>query len=101
MLVAMTSNIVITIKYCERSTSPRIGIATMKINFALSLIVLAFLPACTATKTVSKTADETTRYANYAADQEPAPPAEGPRDVNTNPAYIPTPLLRASAAGAL
>ena len=70
----------------------------MKINIALSLIALAFLPACTTTKTASNTADGTTRFANDAAGQEPAPPAEGPADVNANPAYIPTPLLRSSAA---
>lgn len=40
---------------------------------------------------------------------EPAPPAEGPEDVpatgtvdpNRNPALLPTPLLRANAAGSL
>jgi hypothetical protein len=70
----------------------------MKIKIALSLIVLGFLPACTSTKTASDTGDKTARYANYAAGQEPAPPAEGPADINVNPAYIPTPLLRSSAA---
>ncbi len=70
----------------------------MKINIALSLISFAFLPACTTTKSVSNATDQTTRYANYATGQEPAPPAEGPHDVNANPAYIPTPLLRNSAA---
>lgn len=41
--------------------------------------------------------------------EEPAPPAEGPEDVpaagsidpNRNPGLLPTPLLRASAAGSL
>ena len=70
----------------------------MKINIALSLIALAFLPSCNTTKTVSNTTYGTTRFANNAADQEPPPPAEGPADVNANPAYIPTPLLRSSAA---
>ena len=70
----------------------------MKTKIGLSLIALAFLPACTTTKTASNTADKTRRYANYAAGQEPAPPAEGPADINANPAYIPTPLLRSSAA---
>lgn len=71
----------------------------MKINIALSLISLSFLPACTTTKTASDTTGNTARYANYAPGQEPAPPAEGPPDINANPAYIPTPLLRNSAAG--
>jgi hypothetical protein len=77
------------------------GVATMKINIALSLIAFAFLPACTTTKTASNTKDKTSRYANYATGQEPAAPAEGPPDINTNPAYMPTPLLRNSAAGGL
>ena len=70
----------------------------MKIKIALSLIALAFLSACTTTKTASDPAHETARFANNAAGQEPAPPAEGPADINANPAYIPTPLLRSSAA---
>jgi hypothetical protein len=70
----------------------------MKMKIALSLIALAFLPACTTTKTAFNTGDKSGRYANYAASQEPAPPAEGPADINANPAYIPTPLLRSSAA---
>ena len=46
------------------------------------------------------------RYANNS--MEAAPPAEGPEadiptegpaDVNANPAYVPTPLLRTSAIG--
>jgi hypothetical protein len=78
----------------------------MKIIIALSLLLAAaLLPACTTTKTASTSSDyKSTRYANNA---EPAPPAagpeadipsEGPPDLNANPAYIPTPLLRASAA---
>ena len=71
----------------------------MKINIALSLIALAFLPACDTTKTASNTAlQNDARSPNNAADQEPPPPAEGPADINANPAYIPTPLLRSSAA---
>jgi hypothetical protein len=78
----------------------------MKIKLALSLIALALLPACTTTKTTSNTDYKSTRYANNSVG-EPAPPAEGPEadipsegpaDVNANPAYIPTPLLRTSAA---
>lgn len=78
----------------------------MKIRITLSLfLATALLPACTTTKTASTSNDyKGGRYANNA---EPAPPAEGPEadipsegpaDVNTNPAYVPTPLLRASAA---
>ena len=74
----------------------------MKIIIALSLLLAAaLLPACTTTKTASNSSDyKSTRYANNAV---PAPPeadipSEGPPDLNANPAYIPTPLLRASAA---
>ena len=81
----------------------------MKIEIALCLLAAALLPACTTTRTASNNADnKTTRYANNAAGEEPAPPAEGPEeadiptegpaDVATNPAYVPTPLLRSSAA---
>lgn len=82
----------------------------MKTQFALSLLVAALLPACTTTKTTTSQAENDFkggRYANNAVG-EPAPPAEGPEadipsegpaDVNANPAFIPTPLLRASAAG--
>ena len=80
----------------------------MKIKIALCLLAAALLPACTTTQTASNSDDKNTRYANNAVGTEPAPPAEGPdedipsegpRDVNANPAYVPTPLLRASAAG--
>ena len=45
----------------------------------------------------------------YPSADEPAPPAEGPEDIpaegpvdpNRNPGLLPTPLLRASAAGSL
>jgi len=79
----------------------------MKTKLVPSLLLAASLPACTTTKTTSRTTydDKGSRYAQMA---EPAPPAEGPeadipsegpRDVNTNPAFMPSPLLRASAAG--
>lgn len=81
----------------------------MKIKIALCLLAAALLPACTTTQTSSNTAhDKSTRYANNAVGAEPAPPAEGPAedipsegpaDVNANPAFVPTPLLRSSAAG--
>ncbi|MBA3544407.1 MAG: hypothetical protein H0T83_08220, partial [Chthoniobacterales bacterium] len=79
----------------------------MKTTFALSLILAALVPACTTTRTAS-TAGTGSYKASYAnTSVEPAPPGEGPEadipsegpaDVNANPAYIPTPLLRSSAA---
>jgi hypothetical protein len=80
----------------------------MKIKLALSLLVAALLPACTTTKTTSTMSSDAkaSRYANNS--MEAAPPAEGPEadipsegpaDVNANPAYVPTPLLRATAIG--
>ena len=79
----------------------------MKTKIALSLLLAAaLLPACTTTRTASTSTDyKSAGYANNAA--EPAPPAEGleadipaegPADPAVNPAYIPTPLLRTSAA---
>ena len=70
----------------------------MKIKIALSLAALALLPSCESTWTAPDAAHGTAHFANGAAGEEPAPPAEGPADINTNPAYIPTPLLRSSAA---
>jgi len=79
----------------------------MKTKFALSLLVAALLPACTTVTTTSQSSTDD-KASRYAAATEPAPPAEGPgvdipsegpRDVNTNPAYMPSPLLRGSAAG--
>jgi hypothetical protein len=80
----------------------------MKIKLALSLLVAALLPACTTTKTTSTMSSDAkaSRYANNS--MEAAPPAEGPEadiptegpaDVNANPAYVPTPLLRTTAIG--
>jgi hypothetical protein len=81
----------------------------MKIKIALCLLAAALLPACSTTKTASQNTDaKSTRYANKAIGEEPAAPAEGPAeadipsegpaDVNVNPAYVPSPLLRRSAA---
>ena len=77
----------------------------MKTKIALSLLaVAALLPACTNTQTAGRYDDKGGRYANSAQPAPPAEgpitdiPAEGPRDVNANPAYVPTPLLRSSAA---
>lgn len=81
----------------------------MKTKLALSLLVTALLAACTTTKTTTSgrmsADDKGSRYANNS--MEAAPPAEGPEadipsegpaDVNINPAYVPSPLLRGSAA---
>ncbi len=80
----------------------------MKTKIALSLLLAAaLLPACTTTRTISTTSSDgkSVQYASNAA--EPAPPAEGPEaDIPSegpanpalNPAYVPTPLLRTSAA---
>ena len=79
----------------------------MKRKLALSsLLMAAFLPACTTVKTTWRENAKSSRYANNAIG-EPAPPAaaseadipaQGPADINANPAYMPTPLLRSSAA---
>lgn len=82
----------------------------MKIKIALCLLAVALVPACTTTtQTTSRTTDaqSATSYANNATTLEAAPPAEGPEadipaegpaNVATNPAYVPSPLLRRSAA---
>ncbi len=80
----------------------------MKIKIALCLLAAALLPACTTTQSTTSNADyKDTRYANNSIGAEPTPPAEGPaedipsegpRDVNANPAFVPSPLLRHSAA---
>ena len=79
----------------------------MKTKIAFCLLAAALLPACTTTRTTSNRYDDkSARYADTATG-EPAPPAEGPaedipaegpHDVAVNPAYVPTPLLRRSAA---
>jgi hypothetical protein len=80
----------------------------MKTKLALSLLVAALLPACTTVKTTTSQSSTDAKGGRYASVTEPAPPAEGPeldipsegpRDVNANPAYMPSPLLRGSAAG--
>jgi hypothetical protein len=81
----------------------------MKTKLALSLFVAALLPACSSTKTTTTTMSSDPKASRYANNSmEAAPPAEGPEadiptegpaDVNLNPAYMPTPLLRTSAAG--
>jgi hypothetical protein len=84
----------------------------MMIKIAACLLALGFLTACESTKTTKRETlrEMTARYAsNTSAQNEPAPPAEGPEDVpadrpidpNQNPALVPTPLLRDNAAGDL
>lgn len=79
-----------------------------------SALALALLGACQSTQTAQRqtleqrTMAQRQNHATYAAnsDVEPAPPAEGPadapegpgRDPNRNPALVPSPLLRYSAA---
>jgi hypothetical protein len=85
----------------------------MKIEIAACLLSLALLPACSTTSqtTAGHQTLEQRMMAKYASTNmnEPAPPAEGPGDVpadapdnvNDNPALLPTPLLRDSAAADL
>ena len=88
----------------------------MKTKIALLLLAAALLPACQTTKRTAVNRTETHdykggRYANVSRSQDIAPPAEGPvaespappsegplEDVAHNPAVVPTPLLRNSAA---
>jgi len=88
----------------------------MKVEIALCLFSLAFLPACSTTSqtTGSHQTLEQRLNAKYATSatgpgalgEEPAPPAEGPDDVpadapnnvDHNPALMPSPLLRYWAA---
>lgn len=79
----------------------------MKTKIASCLLALAFVTGCETTKTTKNgTLEERMgRIASVNA-AEPAPPAEGPEDipaegpldVNRNPALVPSPLLRNSAA---
>jgi len=83
------------------------------IKIAACLLTVAFFTACSSTQTASKRTTLREMYASNTATSysltEPAPPAEGPEDVpaegpgdlNRNPALVPSPLLRASAAGSL
>jgi hypothetical protein len=84
------------------------------IKFATASFALALLSACQTTEFAQRqTLEQRTlaqrqqNHATYAAntDIEPPPPAEGPqdapesaRDPNRNPALVPSPLLRNSAA---
>jgi hypothetical protein len=87
----------------------------MKIEIAVCLLSLALLSACSSTSqtTAGHQTLEQRLMAKYASADtatapadEPAPPAEGPQDVPPdaptsvyrNPALVPTPVLRYSAA---
>jgi len=79
----------------------------MKRKLALSsLLIAALLPACTTVKTSWRENAKSSRYANNSIGEPASPaagpeadiPAQGPADIYANPAYMPTPLLRSSAA---
>lgn len=83
------------------------------IKIAACLLTVAFFTACSSTQTATKRTTLREMYASADASSynydEPAPPAEGPEDVPAegprdpirNPALVPSPLLRANAAGSL
>jgi hypothetical protein len=85
----------------------------MILKIVTSVFALALMSACQTTQTAQRqTLEQRTlakrqNHATYAAnsDVEPPPPAEGPQDApdgagdpNRNPALVPSPLLRYSAA---
>jgi hypothetical protein len=91
--------------------SPEHHIMILKI--VTPVFAFALLSACQTTQTAQRqtleqrTLAERQSHASYAAnsDVEPPPPAEGPQDApegagdpNRNPALVPSPLLRYSAA---
>ena len=75
------------------------------------LLALTLLAACETTKTTQRTTLREMNASRLASNDtnlnEPAPPAEGPEDIpaegprdpGRNPALVPSPLLRANAAG--
>ena len=75
------------------------------------LLALTLLAACETTKTTQRTTLREMNASRLASNDtnlnEPAPPAEGPEDIPSegprdpgrNPALVPSPLLRANAAG--
>jgi hypothetical protein len=81
----------------------------MIIKIASCFLAVGLLSSCASTQ-VTKTGTLEERMKQQSANAyvvaEPAPPAEGPEDVpaeassdvNRNPALVPSPLLRASAA---
>jgi hypothetical protein len=84
----------------------------MKIELVACLLGLALLPACSTTSQTTaqhQTLEQRTMAKYATADtstEEPAPPAAGPEDVpadapndvQRNPALVPSPALRISAA---
>jgi hypothetical protein len=81
----------------------------MKTKLALCSLLAIVLAACSSVKTASNT-NYDAKASGYASMAEAVPPAEGPEtdipaegpaDINTNPAYMPSPLFRTSAAGGL
>lgn len=87
---------------------------TMILKLVTPLFAVVLLGACQSTDVAhrqtleQRTVAQRQNHATYAAnsDVEPPPPAEGPddapqgpgRDPNRNPALVPSPLLRYSAA---
>ena len=75
------------------------------------LLAVTLLAACETTTTAKRTTLRETNAARLASNDmtDPAPPAEGPEaaigegplDPVKNPAIVPSPLLRSSAAGGL
>jgi uncharacterized lipoprotein len=80
------------------------------------LLAVTLLAACETTKTTQRTTLRQMNAARLASTDttstnlnEPAPPAEGPEDIPAegprdpvrNPSLVPSPLLRANAAGGL
>ena len=75
------------------------------------LLAVTLLAACETTKTAQRTTLREMNASRLASADttlnEPAPPAEGPEDIPAegprdpvrNPALVPSPLLRANAAG--
>ena len=75
------------------------------------LLALTLLAACETTKTTQRTTLREMNASRLASNDtnlnEPAPPAEGPEDIPSegprdparNPSLVPSPLLRANAAG--
>ena len=80
-------------------------------KIAAGLLAVSLLAACQSTTTTAKrTTLREQNAARLAATDttEPTPPAEGPEDIGAgpndpvqNPALVPSPLLRRSAAGGL
>jgi hypothetical protein len=83
----------------------------MIIKITAGLLALTLLAACETTKTTQRTTLREMNASRLASNDtnlnEPAPPAEGPEDIPSegprdpvrNPALVPSPLLRANAAG--